>query len=200
MQTMESTKRRTLTRACAAICALAIALLLSPASQSQDHRRGPEQMQQRLDERLTRLTEHLELSDQQVEDLRPIFAAQMREMRQLRQSQRGGPEGGPGEGRDAMRKLMTDTRAKIGKVLNEEQLSKFDAINQRRDRQRFGRGDRGPRPNRDGAGPPHPPRGDGNRPHGDGPPPPPRGDGFAPHGDGGPPPPGHPPRPPEPKS
>ncbi len=196
MQTMESVKKRSATRACAALSALAFALLLSPTSQSQDREHGPEQMQKRIQERLTRLTEDLALSDKQVEALRPIFASQMREMRQLRQSRGGAPQGGPeaghGEGPDPIRKLMTDTRAKIAKVLNEEQLAKFDAINQRRDRQRFGRGERGPRSNRDGNGPPHPPRGDGNRAHGDGPPPPPRGDGFAPHGDGGPPPPGHP--------
>ena len=202
MQTMESGKKRAAFRVCAAMSALAIALLLAPAAQSQDRERGPEQMQKRMQERLTRLKEDLKLTDKQVEALRPIFATQMREMRELRQSRRGGPEGrapegrdarrprggGPEgdapEGRDAIRKLMMDTRAKIAKVLNEEQLAKFDAINQRRDRQRFRGGERGPRPNRDG----------------DGPPPPPRGDGSAPHGQGdGPPPPGHPPLTPEPK-
>ncbi len=187
MQTMESAKRRTATLICAAICALAIALLLSPTSQAQNRERGPEQAKQRMEERLTRLTEHLDLSDKQVEQLRPIFAKQMKDMRQLRQShggvRRSGPEGASVEGREAMRKLMTDTRANIAKILNKEQLTKFDAANERR-RNRFGRGERGPRPNRDGEGRPHPPRGDGNRPH----------------GDGGPPPPGHPPLPPEPKN
>ena len=172
MQTMESAGKKTSIRACAAISALAIAMLLSPASQAQNRERGPEQVQKRMQERLTRMTEHLGLSESQVEQLRPIFATQMREMRQLRQSHRGGPEGGPGEGRDAIGKLMTDTRAKVGKVLDEKQLAKFDTLNRPRDRdrQRFGRGERGPRP--DGDGPPHPPRGDGNAPHGNGPPPP----------------------------
>ena len=90
MQSTESAKRRSATRSCAALSTLALALLLSPASQAQNRERGPEQMQQRLQERLTRLTEHLGLSDGQVEQLRPIFTQQMQDMRQLRQPPGGG--------------------------------------------------------------------------------------------------------------
>jgi Spy/CpxP family protein refolding chaperone len=100
------------------------------------------------------MAEHLELTDDQVEALRPIFEAAHARHEELRELPRE-------ERREAFRTIREETKAAVDEILTEEQRAKLEEHHGRRGRRGFHRGMR------------HHRRGDlGGGPEGDGPPPP----------------------------
>lgn len=110
-------------------------------------------------EPLARLKQELGLTDEQVEKLKPIFAAQMKEIQELRK------EAGPDADRAALREKMQAIRAKykpqIAAILTAEQKEKFAKMQERRPGgpggPGGGEGKKGKKGEGDGAGAPLPP-------------------------------------------
>jgi Spy/CpxP family protein refolding chaperone len=71
--------------------------------------------------RIEKMREHLKLTDAQVEQLRPIFQAQLKEIKSLREETTLTQD----EKREEMRAILEKYRPQIGAVLTEEQKQKF---------------------------------------------------------------------------
>ena len=81
--------------------------------------RGPD-----LDTHMTNLAERLELSEEQVVSLRPIFEEQFTRRSELfAQAQAGGERG---QMRTAMQELQAKTDEKVKEVLTEEQWGEYE--------------------------------------------------------------------------
>ena len=107
---------------------LLFALVVTPAVQARGG--NPEQ-------RLEKMTEHLELSSDQVDKIRVILDNAKTQADALRDQ-----DGDREAKHEALRAIREDSREQIKAVLNAEQLSKFEAM---ADRQREKRGERGER-------------------------------------------------------
>ena len=94
---------------------------------------------------LERMTEHLELSDQQVEQVRPILESAQERRRALRDLPRD-------ERREAARALHEEVQGELAQVLTDDQQQKLEEHFERRHRRFERRHHRGPRGRR-GAGP-----------------------------------------------
>lgn len=109
----------------------AVALLTTAPLLGQGPRgRGPD-----LDTHMANLTERLDLSEEQVSALRPIFEEQFKARSELFAQARGG--GDMGEMRTAMRELQAKTDEKVEEVLTEEQRGEYEEfMAERRSRRR----------------------------------------------------------------
>ena len=100
--------------------------------QGQGHgKEGKQEKQQKSEatnprERLQQLVQHLELTPAQVEQLRPIMATNMQEMRSLRQD--GALQGKAL--REKAQALREENRLAVRAILTREQQAKFDAMPQ----------------------------------------------------------------------
>ncbi|MBC8011051.1 MAG: hypothetical protein H7067_13255 [Burkholderiales bacterium] len=113
-------------------------------------------------DRLARLVEALELTPEQVEKLKPIFAEEQKEIREARK------EAGPDADRAALREKAQAIHAKykprIHAVLTEEQIAKLNEMQERRQggpdgpggEGKKGEGKKGKKGEGDGAGAPPP--------------------------------------------
>ena len=117
--------RRTLT-VLVATFALAVSATPALAQQSQ----GGRQMLD-ADERLAQLTEQLELTDEQVKELKPIIEEQTKKQQELFQNAGGDRE----TLRAEMMKLRDETEEAYAEVLTEEQMKKHQELIQQRMRQ-----------------------------------------------------------------
>jgi len=113
-------KRRRTTLAQAAGIAGAVALLATAPLLGQGMRgQGPD-----LDTHMANLTERLDLNEEQVAALRPIFEEQFTKRSELfAQAQAGG---GRGEMRAAMQELQTKTGEQVKEVLTETQWGEYE--------------------------------------------------------------------------
>lgn len=82
-------------------------------------RRGPD-----LDTHMANLTERLDLSEEQVVALRPIFEEQFKERSELFAQARSG--GGRGQMRTIMQELQARTDEKVQEVLTETQWGEYE--------------------------------------------------------------------------
>ncbi len=113
-------KRRTIALARATWMAGAVALLTTAPLLGQGQRgRGPD-----LDTYMASLTERLDLSEEQVTALRPIFEEQFKARSELFAQARGG--GDRGEMRAAMQELQAKADEKVEEVLTEEQRGEYE--------------------------------------------------------------------------
>ena len=83
------------------------------------------------DERLARLTEQLDLTDEQAAQMKPIIDEQSKKQQELFENAGGDRE----TMRAEMTKLMEETDKQYAEVLTEEQMSKYREIRQERMRQ-----------------------------------------------------------------
>jgi Spy/CpxP family protein refolding chaperone len=125
-------KRRTRTLAQAAGIAGAVALLTTTPLLGQGMRgRGPD-----LDTHMTNLTERLDLSEEQVVALRPIFEEQFNKRSEMfAQAQAGGERG---RMRTAMQEIQTKTDEQVKEVLTEEQWGEYEKFMQEQRSRRRG--------------------------------------------------------------
>jgi hypothetical protein len=125
-QTSGSTRsRRTLT---VLVASFALAVSATPALAQQGQ--GGRQMLD-ADERLAALTERLDLSDEQVKELKPIVEEQTKKQEELFQNAGGDRE----TLRADMMKLLDETEGAYAEVLTEEQMNQYREMMQRRMRQ-----------------------------------------------------------------
>ncbi len=125
-QTCGSTRsRRTLT---VLVASFALAVSATPALAQQGQ--GGRQMLD-ADERLARLTEQLDLSDEQAKELKPIVEEQTKKQEELFQNAGGDRE----TLRADMMKLLDETEEAYAEVLTEEQMNQYREMMQRRMRQ-----------------------------------------------------------------
>ena len=124
-------KRRTITLARATWMAGAVALLTTAPLLGQGPRgRGPD-----LDRHMANLTERLDLSEEQVTALRPMFEEQFQARSDLFAQAQGG--GGMGEMRAAMRELQAKTDEEVKDVLTEKQWGEYEKfLEEQRSRRR----------------------------------------------------------------
>ena len=104
-----------------------IGVTVPPAAAQQGPPPGGRRMLD-ADERLARLTESLELTDEQVEQMKPIVEEQTRKQKELFESA-GADRAAM---RDAMMELVAETDAAYAKVLTEEQMVKYREMRQQR--------------------------------------------------------------------
>ncbi len=105
------------------------------------------------DRMIQQLREHLKLTDEQVEKLKPILQAQAEEMRALRQEAQGADRSGLREKAQAIRAKY---KGQIEAILTEEQKELFAQMQQRGPRGE-NRGEGGPGAGQGAGGPPPPP-------------------------------------------
>lgn len=125
-QTSGSTRsRRTLT---VLVASFALAVSATPALAQQGQ--GGRQMMD-ADERLAALTERLDLTDEQVKELKPIVEEQTSKQEDIFQNASGDRE----TMRAEMIKLLDETMEQYAEVLTEEQMIQYQEMMQRRMRQ-----------------------------------------------------------------
>ncbi len=109
----------------------------APAAQQGQGRRNPGEMEQR---RLDMITKQLNLTPDQVTQVKAILDSQTQQMAALR-------DGGDAQGdrRAQMMSIRQSTQAKIRATLTDDQKTRFDAM-QERMQQRRGGGEGGPPP------------------------------------------------------
>lgn len=121
-------------------------LLGTLVAQPPEGRRGPGgrggNPEQMMDRQIASMKEAVGLTDEQATKIRPILMDQQKQMRDIM------ADGPSDDAREKMNKLQATTREKIAKVLNPEQMEKFDKMMAER------RGRRGP----GGPGGPPPPQ------------------------------------------
>lgn len=105
------------------------------------------------DRMIQQLRERLQLTDEQVEKLKPILQAQAEEMRALRQEAQGADRSGLREKAQAIRAKY---KGQIEAILTEEQKELFAQMQQRGPRGE-NRGEGGPGAGQGAGGPPPPP-------------------------------------------
>ncbi len=102
---------------------IAIALLTQPFSAEARGRFGPPKSPGLI---MERLTERLDLTDEQVEEIRPIIEEKIEKMNAIREKR--------GTGRRAarieMQKLKWDAEIRLNEILNEEQIEKYLELKQ----------------------------------------------------------------------
>ena len=123
---------------------------LAAAQKSEGEHKGERGERPDPQARMERLSQHLELTDEQVAQLRPIFEEQETRMRAFREQRQSGEGGSGEEHRAARQEMMGKLHTDLAAVLTEDQLAKFDAMNERRRQNRGERGD-----HRDGGGRDH---------------------------------------------
>lgn len=108
-----------------------VALLIAAPLVGQGPRgRGPD-----LDTHMANLTERLDLSEEQVMALRPIFEEQFEARSELLEQTQAG--GGRGEMRTAMQARQAETDEKVKQVLTETQWAEYEKfMEERRSRRR----------------------------------------------------------------
>jgi len=121
----------------AGVIALAVA---TPALAQENGMRGHDP-----EKRIEKLREALDLTDEQVVEVRAIFAEQGEKMRALKQS----------EDREGFRALHAETHARLAAVLDDAQRAKLEALREEHQQHRGGHKDGAGR-GHDGAG--HSPR------------------------------------------
>jgi Spy/CpxP family protein refolding chaperone len=100
----------------------AVALLTTAPLLSQGPRgRGPD-----LDRHMANLTERLDLDEEQITALRPMFEQQFKARSDLFAQAQGG--GGRGEMRAAMQELQAKTDEKVKEVLTEAQWGEYETF------------------------------------------------------------------------
>lgn len=110
----------------------AVLLIAAPVFGQGSRGRGPD-----LDTHMANLTERLDLSEEQVAALRPIFEEQFKARSELfAQRQAGG--GGMGAMREAMQELQANTDEKVEGVLTEAQWAEYEKFMQERRSRRRG--------------------------------------------------------------
>ena len=125
-QTSGSTRsRRTLT---VLVASFALALFATPVLAQQGQ--GGRQMMD-PDERLAALTERLDLTDEQVKELKPIVEEQTKKQEVIFQNASGDRE----TMRAEMIELLDETEEAYAEVLTEEQMNQYREMMQRRMRQ-----------------------------------------------------------------
>ena len=125
-QTSGSTRsRRTLT---VLVASFALAVSATPALAQQGQ--GGRQMLD-ADERLAQLTERLDLTDEQVKELKPIVEEQTKKQEDIFQNASGDRE----TMRAEMIELQDETMKQYAEVLTEEQMNQYREMMQRRMRQ-----------------------------------------------------------------
>jgi Spy/CpxP family protein refolding chaperone len=147
---METTRMNLLGRSVGTVGALSLALglLTVPPTDAQERewaRPTPEQM---VEEHLTRMTEELELTDEQAAQVRPIIEELLAKRRGLMEKHRQRGRRPGGSGREEMEGLRKEMENRLGTVLTEEQMQRYrDGEQERRERRReaAGRRGRGPR-------------------------------------------------------
>lgn len=119
----------------AAITLLPALSFAQPPGGGQGRGGDPEQM---LNRQMTAMKEAVGLSDDQEKAIRPILADQQKQQRELMAN------GMSDETREAMTKLQAASKAKIKKVLKDDQMEKYDKYETERANRRRGSG--GPPP------------------------------------------------------
>lgn len=115
---------------------IALAVATPAVAQEQGVRRGHDP-----EKRIEMLQEKLDLTEQQVTEVRAIFAEQGEKMRALRQS----------EDREGFRALHEETHARLAAVLDDAQREKLEALREEHEQHRGGHKD-GDGRGHDGAG------------------------------------------------
>ena len=115
----------------ASIALVILGVTVAPAFAQQGPPPGGRQMLD-ADQRLTQLTDALDLTDEQVAEMKPIVEEQTRKQKELFESA-GADRAAM---REAMMELMEETDAAYAEVLTEEQMTKYREI--RRQRMRRG--------------------------------------------------------------
>ncbi len=110
------------------IASFALAVFATPALAQQSQ--GGRQMLD-ADERLAALTERLDLTDEQVKELKPIVEEQTKKQEEIFQNASGDRE----TMRADMMKLLDETEKAYAEVLTEEQMNQYREMMQRRMRQ-----------------------------------------------------------------
>lgn len=125
---------------------LLVGLTLAPALRAQDGPEKPkkEQRQERRGDRLKMLKQELALTDAQVEQLKPIFAAEREEVSTLRKEL--GKDADRAVVREKMQAIREKYKPQIAAILTDEQKAKMEML-----RERAPKGPKGP-----GAGGPPP--------------------------------------------
>ena len=125
-QTSDSTRsRRTLT---VLFASFALAVFATPAMAQQGQ--GGRRMLG-ADERLAQMTEQLDLTDEQVKQMKPIVEEQTKKQEAIFENASGNRE----TMRAEMMKLMEETDEQYAEVLTEEQMNTYREIRQQRMRQ-----------------------------------------------------------------
>ena len=125
-QTSGSTRsRRTLT---VLVASFALAVSATPALAQQGQ--GGRQMLD-ADERLAQMTEQLDLTDEQVKQMKPIVEEQTKKQEAIFENASGNRE----TMRAEMMKLMEETDKQYAEVLTEEQMNTYREMRQQRMRQ-----------------------------------------------------------------
>lgn len=92
------------------------------ASSAEAQQRGPGGgMGMNLDDQMARLTEVLELDEEQAKAVRVVLEGQMEKMQEMRSSAGGNREGM----RAAMMEIREETNAELAEILTEEQMTKY---------------------------------------------------------------------------
>ena len=98
---------------------LAVLVLAAAPARGQDPMKGHDP-----DEHLSRLQEELDLTAEQTDQVRAIFAEQHARFQELREEEGGDPE----SRREAFRQHREETHARIREVLNDEQRARLDEL------------------------------------------------------------------------
>jgi predicted nucleic acid-binding Zn-ribbon protein len=96
--------------------ALVFAVVAAPADAQQRRQGG-----MNLDDQMARLTEALDLDEEQSEAVRLVLEGQMERMQEMRSSAGGNREGM----RAAMMEIREETNAELAEILSEEQMTKY---------------------------------------------------------------------------
>ena len=107
---------------------------------------GPPDVEWRLERMMQDMTEEIELSGEQQEQIREILAARMEKQREMFESRRAEERRSRQEMRAEMMKLRDQSDAEVKALLNDEQAAAYDEfVKERRERRRGpGRRMRGP--------------------------------------------------------
>lgn len=111
----------------ASIALIILGVTVAPAFAQQGPPPGGRRMLD-ADQRLTQLTDALDLTDEQVEDMKPIVEEQTRKQKELFESA-GADRAAM---REAMMQLMEETDAAYAEVLTEDQMTKYREMRQQR--------------------------------------------------------------------
>ncbi|HJL14067.1 MAG TPA: hypothetical protein RMH99_00355 [Sandaracinaceae bacterium LLY-WYZ-13_1] len=118
-----------------------IGAILTPEQRERARQLRAERRQRRIARRVSRMSERLELSERQQQQVRGILRHAASQREALREQGANDPE----SARTAMQALRERTRESIRSVLNAEQQARLDEMRARRDERRVRRGPRGPR-------------------------------------------------------
>ena len=96
-----------------------------------------------LEDQLEFWQEELQLSEEQVSELKPILEEAREEMMKIRERYRGQGRQGMGQARQEIDKLNEETQARLEPILSEEQMARYKEIRKERVEQMRRRSPRG---------------------------------------------------------